>query len=412
MYQGLTNPVNARVLYLDMNAFFASVEQQLHPELRGKALAVVSHIGPAGSVLACSYEAKAFGLKTGMRLTEAWGLCPHLLCKETEHKPYKEFHKRFMAILFDMCGPEVRALSIDEAVIPLSLNWYGSEKAHDLARRIKERFRNELGECIRCSIGIAPNMSLGKMATNLRKPDGLLEITLENTPEILAGIDLQFIAGIAEGNARRLGQHGIVTPLQFYEADPVWLRETFGIWGQYWWWRLHGFECDVGSGNLKSMSHEHALRHWARTRAEIEPVFDKLADRLIHRLRHNNMQCRSVSVFIRCKGFGGRHMDADLGVGNQTYELLLGTIHRLLHELPEIPPGPIKKIGIWFGGLTPAVNGFQLGLFDDGKDERVSNTIERVRAQFGFHSIERGTVLSVHRGVAEEKLGFGRVKDL
>jgi DNA polymerase-4 len=414
MYQGLRKPVNARVMYLDMNAFFASVEQQLHPELRGKPLAVCSHIGPAGTVLAASYEAKALGISTGTRLKDAWVMCPGLLTKETGHHEYRDMHKRFMAILHDMCGPEVRALSVDEAVIPLSVNWYGSDKAHDLALRIKERFKQELGECIRCSIGIAPNMSLGKLATNLRKPDGLLEITIENTPEILQTIELTTFAGIAERNAKRLSRYGIATPMDFYNADPDWLRHIFGIWGQYWWWRLHGYECDsfYNSGAMKSMSHEHALKHWAHTRAEIEPVIDRLSDRLIHRLRRNNFQCRHVGVFIRCKGFGGRWAVTDLGVGNQTYALLLETIHRMVKELPTIPPGPIKKVGIYFGGLAPAGNGFQLGLFDDGKGERVSTAIERVREKFGFGAIERGTVIKLNPKIAQERLGFGRVKDL
>lgn len=412
MYQGLREPVNARVLYLDMNAFFASVEQQLHPELRGKPVGVVSHVGPAGTVLASSYEAKAFGVKTGMRLREAWALCPGLITPETSFHPYRDIHKRFMAILKVICGPEVRACSVDEAVIPLSRNWYGSERAHELGHQIKRRFREELGEYIRCSIGIAPNQFLGKLATDIRKPDGFLEITVEEVPNILAGLTLTQLCGIAERNMRRLERYRITTPLEFYQADMDWLRQTFGIWGQYWWWRLHGYESSTESGPLKSMSHEHALKHWAKTRDEIEPVIDRLADRLIHRLRRNNFQCRRVGVFIRCKGFGGKWADVDLTVGNQTYELLLGIIHRMVRELPAVPPGPIKKVGIYFGGLTPSGNGFQLGLFDDGKGERISTAIERVRERFGFQAIERGTVVRLNPAIAREQMGFGRVKDL
>ncbi|HSI20585.1 MAG TPA: DNA polymerase IV [Verrucomicrobiae bacterium] len=412
MYHGLRDSQNARVLYLDMNSFFASVEQQRNPNLRNKPLAVVSHIGPAGTILAASYEAKAFGLKTGMRMKEALPLCPQVLQVEVSSRPYREVHRKFMAILQELCGPEVRACSVDEAVIPLSRNWYGSEKAHQLAHAIKARFREELGECIKCSIGIAPNTFLGKLGTDLKKPDGLVEITLENTPEILSKITLTDLCGIAERNAIRLGKHGITTPLEFYSADPEFLRRTFGIWGQYWWWKLHGLEPDVGTGPLKSMSHEHALKKWAHSRAEIEPVMDRLADRLIHRLRHNNFQCRRVGVFFRCKGFGGRWFDADLTAGNQTYETLLSTIHRLVKELPEVPPGPIKKVGIYFGKLSPTGNGFQLGLFDDGKSERVSSAIEFVRARYGFNAIQRGTVVALPENIAKEKLGFGRVKDL
>lgn len=412
MYQGLRTPRNARVLYLDMNAFFASVEQQRRPELRGKPVAVVSHIGPAGTVLAASYEAKAFGVKTGMRLEEAWPLCPGMTTLNTEAAPYRAVHKHFMAILHDTCGPEVRARSVDEAVIPLSPNWYGSEKAHELAHTIKRRFRNELGEYVRCSIGIAPNTFLGKTATSLRKPDGLLEITVENTPDILAGMQLTDLNGIASRYALRLERKGIMTPLDFYRADPERLRRQFGIWGQYWWWKLHGYEPDVGSGLLKSMSHEHALKHWARSRQEIEPVIDRLADRLIHRLRRNRFQCRQVGVFIRCKGFGGRWAHVEFPAAIQTYHQLLETIHLLVKDLPAVPPGPIKKVGIYFGQLAPAQNGWQMGLFEDGGNEQVSLAIERVRARFGFNAIQRGSVVRLNPAIAKEELGFGRVKDL
>jgi DNA polymerase IV len=411
MYQGLRQPVNARVIYLDMNAFFASVEQQRRPELRNQPVAVVSHIGPAGTVLAASYEAKAYGLYTGMRLKEALPCCPGLQCVVTEAAPYRAVHKHFMRILFDLAGPEVRPCSIDEAVIPLAPNWYGSATAHGLAWRIKERFRAELGPYIRCSIGIGPNAFLAKLGTDLQKPDGLLEITLENTREILSKLQLTDLCGIAERNARRLSTIGITTPVQFYDTPPQLLRQVFGIGGQYWWWKLHGYEPDVGSGPLKNMSHEHALRHWYVRRADIEPVIDKLADRLIHRLRHNRLQCRYIGVGIRCKGFGTVWRDTELTATNQTYDVLLQTIRRLTHELPEIPPGPISKVGISFGRLIPVENGRQTSLFDDGKAERLSYALERVRERFGFTAIQRGSVMTLAADVAKEQLGFGRVKD-
>jgi hypothetical protein len=160
------------------------------------------------------------------------------------------------------------------------------------------------------------------------------------------------------------------------------------------------------------MSHEHALKHWCRRRSEVEPVIDRLADRLIHRLRSNNWQCRHVGVFLRYKGFGGDWVHTDLVAGNQTYELLFSTIKRLVRDLPEIPRGPIKKVAVYFGRLAPAGNGMQLALFDDGKGERVSSAIELVRERFGFKAIQRGTVVRLNPAIAKEQLGFGRVKDL
>jgi DNA polymerase-4 len=233
LHRALHTPENARVIFLDMNSFFASVEQQDRPELRGKPVAVASHIHKNGTVLAASYEAKAFGIKTGTKLNDAKLLCPSITFLETSAYRYKEVHNQFVAILHELCGPEVQVKSIDEAAIFLSPNWYGSEIAHRLASQIKNAFREKLGECIRCSIGIAPNSLLAKLATELQKPDGLIEITLENTVTILSNLKLTDLCGIADRMAAQLERAGITTPLELYQASPDYLRNTFGVWGQY-----------------------------------------------------------------------------------------------------------------------------------------------------------------------------------
>ncbi len=413
MYQGLKSPQNARVLYLDFNSFFASVEQQNNPALRGKPLAVVSHIGPAGTALAASYEAKKLGIRTGTRLRDAWALCPDLLTVQVGLSSYKAVHKKFMAILQDMCGPEVRACSIDEAVIPLSSNWYGSESAHTLALAIKTRFREELGECIKCSIGIAPNGFLGKLATDIRKPDGLLEITLENTTEILQDLDLTDLCGIARRMAVRLNTWQINSPLDLYHSSPEILRQQFGIWGQQWWWRLHGYEPDNGTGDLKSMSTQHALTKWTHDTLSLEPTLDRMTDRLIHRLRRNKFQCRQVGIFLSIKGGRSLSVEDTLDASTQSYTVLWDRIHQLFHDLPLITEGQIRLLGVYFNRLIPSENGYQLDLFQQTeRSESVSKAVESVRSRHGFQAIQRGSVIRLDPIIAKEKLGFGQIKDL
>jgi len=413
MYKGLKHPSNARALYLDMNSFFASVEQQNNPVLRNLPLGVVSHIGPAGTVLAASQEAKVYGVRTGMRLKEAWQLCPQLTTVVTGVSSYKAVHKHFMNILRDICGPEVHARSIDEAVIPLSANWQTSEKAHELAYEIKGRFQIELGAYIRCSIGIAPNSFLGKLATDLQKPNGLVEITIENTPEILSRLTLPGLPGIATRMTARLAAWGITTPLELYNTPVETLTRTFGIWGQYWWWRLHGYESDTPSGRLKSMSHQHALSHWTEKTTTLEPVLDRMSDRLIHRLRRNLFQCKQVGIFLSIKGQRGLAVEQNLETSNQTYTTLWDTIHNLFRSLPTPAPGPIRKIGVYFTHLTPSQNGYQLDLFrESDREESLSQALEKVRARHGFQSIQRGTVVQLDPTLGAEKLGFGRIRDL
>ncbi len=409
MYLGLQQAVNARILYLDCNAFFASVEQQLHPELRNVPLAVCSHLGPAGTVLAASYQAKAFGVRTGMRIPEAQARCPALRTVSTKLGPYREYHQRFMVLLRAL-APNVEAASIDEAVVSLPRNWYGSQ-AHELAFQVKAGFVRELGEYVTCSIGIAPNRFLAKLATDLQKPDGLVEITVENTREVLTKLDLLDLPGIAERNKQRLARVGIATPAAFYDAPDWFLRAHFGFWGQQWWWRLHGFEASGEPEPLKTMSHQHALKIWRPDRAHSTPILDKLADRLIHRLNRNQFRCKRVGVFCSIKGQRGWWADETLASPQASYRDLLAAIHRCWNSLPEVAPAPIRLIGVSFVGLEPSSRGSQLCLLTPPVDEALGVAVEKVRAKFGYDSIKPATIFATREGDAREQLGFGRVKD-
>lgn len=414
LHRGLHTPENARVIFLDMNSFFASVEQQDRPELRGKPVAVASHIHKNGTVLAASYEAKAFGVKTGTKLHDARLMCPGIQFLETSPHRYKEVHNQFVAILKDMCGPEVQVRSIDEAAIFLSPNWYGSEKAHTIARSIKERFARELGPCIRCSIGIAPNSLLAKLATDLQKPDGLVEITLENTEAILSTLQLTDLCGIADRMARQLELAGITTPLELYHTPVLKLRETFGIWGQYWWWRLHGVECDAGEGGaLKTMSHEHVLSPWISNRSSLEAVQVKMVDRLLYRLQRNHLQAKHLFVWLKLVDAPSFYRERSLDAPSGNVTLLSHFFRELMGELPTSFPHPVRKVVVGLNKLSPAEYGLQLDFFaNQEKGEAVGPMLEHIRKRHGYSSIQTGSSYMVGRNVAKQQLGFGRLKDI
>lgn len=408
----LHQPANARVLFLDMNAFFASVEQQRRPELRNRPLAVVSHLHQRGSVLAASYEAKAFGIKTAMRVERARELCPQLLLTQVGSSVYRDVHNQFMRIVTDICGPEVQPRSIDEAAVFLPPNWQNSKTAHQLSRTIKQRFKAELGECIRCSIGIAPNSLLAKLATDLQKPDGLVEITLENTREVLSRCKLTDLPGIAERMSKQLENVGITTPVELYETSMETLRAHFGIWGQYWWWRLHGYECDAHHNEqLKSISHEHVLPHWVRSRDELAGIISTMSDTLIHRLRRNHLQCNGVWLSLRLAGAPryslGRSFDAPTG----NYHDLIHAFTGFIAGLPPTLPYPVRKVALGFGWLTPEESGTQLSLLSDtAKREDVTRALTVVRQRHGSGSIKPASSFAT-RQTLREVIGFGRIKD-
>ncbi|MCC2631382.1 MAG: DNA-directed polymerase [Patescibacteria group bacterium] len=412
LHKGLQETRNARVLYLDMNSFFASVEQQLDPSLRNIPMAVVSHIANKGTILAASYEAKAFGIRTGTKIYEARQLCPEIKLVEPTPYRYRAVHYQFLAILRDMCGPEVVAKSVDEAAIYLSPNWQDSEQAKNLALSIKERFAKELGPQIRCSIGIAPNSLLAKVASNLQKPDGLTEIRLEDLPHVLQKLHLTDLPGIAERNAARLINQGITTPWEFHQTDATLLQKQFGIWGRYWWWRLHGYETEGEGSPTKTQSHEHVLTKWLYSFEDALPVVERMSDRVAHRLRTNNFQCRSVWISLSL--IGAKNLSAECRFGGPTasYDELMGAIRSMMNNFPRPLLGPIRKITIGVNQLSSTENGLQLDLFNKRpRSERASVAIEQIRDKFGYESIQPAATVRLDRKVAKEQLGFGRIKD-
>lgn len=409
MFYGLQQAENARVLYIDLNAFFASVEQQANPSLRGKAIAVVSHATASGTVLASSYPAKRLGVTTGTKLWEARQRCPGLVVLQTDATKYRVAHRRFVRIVQEMFGPEVSVRSIDEVAVFLAPNW--RPRARELAETFKQKLAQELGESITASVGIGPNSLLAKLATDLEKPNGLVEIRLETLPELLGTLQLTQLPGIAERSARRLLLAGIQNPLDLYNTPAEQLRQRFGIWGQYWWWRLHGFEVGSDDSPLKSMSHEHVLKYWLRTPAEGWPTVFQMADRLVHRLQRNHLQCQSLSLRLSLSNHTHLEEHRNFDSPVSSYPQLLETVKALYQQLGQSFAWPVRKICLGMYQLTPASQGLQLDFFaQQTSGAAISQAIELVRRKHGFGAIR--PALNMQQLELEEQPGFGKVRDV
>src|SRR5438132_9853363 len=202
-------------LFLDLNAFFASCEQQQSPALRGKPVIVVQTLTDSAVALAASYAAKAFGIKTGTLVRDARRICPHVIPVQANHRLYTDYHERILKAV-DTCLPIEKVLSIDEMACRLMGTERQAPAARALALKVKRALREQLGECLTCSIGLAPNVFLGKVGSDLQKPDGLVVITKDAPPEILIGLDLQEIYGIGARMEQRLHHAGIVTVEQLW----------------------------------------------------------------------------------------------------------------------------------------------------------------------------------------------------
>ncbi|MCX6784174.1 MAG: hypothetical protein NT141_03900 [candidate division WWE3 bacterium] len=253
------NPNDPTILHLDLNSCFASIEQQANPLLRGRPVAVAAYVSPRGCILAASYEAKKLGVKTGMRVQDGKMLCKDLVVLPPDANKYRAVHLKMRQLLNSYTNL-VTPKSIDEFVLDLagspSLKLGMAETALNIKRRIKE----EVGDYLRVSVGIAPNRYLAKVASSYQKPDGLTVINNSNYAAIYDSLKLTDLCGIKEANAARLNEGGVYTVTQMYAASAATLKLAFhSVCGYQWYLRLHGYEIDDVLFARSSYGNSYAL---------------------------------------------------------------------------------------------------------------------------------------------------------
>lgn len=295
-----------QVLHLDMDSYFATVEQQARPQLRGKPVGISIAPSRGGTIIAASIEAKRYGIKTGTRVGEARMLYPDITLIRPNPARYRDVHKRVKAIMADYT-PEVRPRSIDEIAIWLSDDLLAHKPALDSAAEIKHRIREEVGDWLSSSVGIGPNWWLAKTASDFDKPDGLFELTRENTRQVMDRLGLRDLCGINYRMEARLQLLGIATPVDLYDADPVDLKRKLGIVGYYWYRRLHGYALDTAERQTRTMGHSSVIPKPTANPKELKSLLAKLCERTARRMRTHRWQARHVSVFTGyARGSEGR----------------------------------------------------------------------------------------------------------
>jgi len=406
------------VMYVDMNSFFASCEQQLRPELRGRPIGVTAGDKHYSVIVAPSVEAKRYGVKTGMRANEAKALCPGLIPVPARPVKYREAHIAIMAVLNRYCSGDVLAKSIDEAAINLTSYRYVYRDPRVLAARIKADLRREVGEYVKCSIGIAPNTFLAKLATDLQKPDGLVEITLDNLDTHLTTLSLTDLPGIGSRNARRLDLMGIKTPLQMRHTSQSLLRKAFGgIVGHYWHCRLNFVEVDFYSAGYRGMSATRTVAPDHRTPAKLGALIVSLCTKLEQRMVKAGVYCRSASAFIRYANGTGWEERMRLGAAVQdATELRRHILQAMERFAEERRCGPllnsgVKQLGIAITDFVPE-EGLLYSLFDNRMQwDKLRKVMYGIKDQYGKYAVRKASE-TVERSEMRDAIGFGSVRDL
>jgi DNA polymerase-4 len=377
-------------LFLDLNSYFASVEQQERPELRGRPVIVVPVETDHTCAIAASYAAKKFGIKTGTMVGEARARCPGLVCVLARHDVYVDYHHRVLTEI-DRHIPVTHIASIDEMACQLIGSLREPAAAMALARRLKAGLQRNVGEAITCSVGLAPNRFLAKVATDLQKPDGLVVLRASDVPVRLAGAPLRDLPGIGHNMERRLHAAGIYTMTMLWEAEPDVLRRAWGgVEGERFWFRLHGVEVPEPPPVRRSISHSHVLPPELRPSLVAEQVARRLALKTASRLRRKGYYATAMEVNVRVER--GPHLCAAARFpATCDSPSLLKTLTGLWEQVRAAMGGGgrCKKVGVVLHGLVPADALRQLPLFDEAVARNPEETARRERASVAMDALNR-----------------------
>jgi len=380
------------ILHIDMNAFFASVEQQADPGLRGKPIAVVGG-GGRTVITTSSYEARAKGVKTGMAIWEGKRCCPELIIVVGDNRKYTHTSTKINEIFRDFT-PEVEAFSIDESWLDVthSLGIFGS--AVNIAYRIKARIKDSFG--ITCSIGIAPNKLLAKLASDMQKPDGLTVIEPEDVARILERMPVGKLCGIGRKMERQLNMMSIYTCGELGRCDEGRLTRKFGIVGR----RLK----EMGQGidnspvipygeedEVKSVGHSSTLERDISDPTEIRRFLLQLSEMVGSRARRYGVSGKTVHLYVRYADFfssWGKQTTLKnyINLSDEIYKAALGILETV--ELEQ----PVRLLGVSLSNLKHQAE--QLPLFEDERKKLfATQAMDKVNDRYGGRVVTYGSLL-------------------
>ncbi|MGE0030683.1 MAG: DNA polymerase IV [Steroidobacteraceae bacterium] len=378
------------ILHVDMDAFFASVEQYDRPDLAGQAV-VVGGAGGRGVVAAASYEARRFGVHSAMPMREALKRCPHLVVVRPRMKRYREVSDQVFEIFREFTDL-VEGLSLDEAFLDVtgSIGLFGS--AEDMAREIKSRIRARTG--LTASVGVSHNKLLAKLSSEMHKPDGLTIIRPGEVTSTLDPLPVRRLFGIGPKTAERLEEQGIFTLGQLRRAPdavlwPLLRRETHKFRD-----RAAGIDDRpvVSDAPEKQISAEETFDIDIRDHKELQERLAQLADRATARLRARQLKAGMVSIKVRRRDFETFTRQKSFNPPTQETRLVAQVAADLLDGwLAEQPRAAVRLLGVGVSGLLPAR---QLDLFtslESGESQRLDEALDRIHGRFGTEAIRRGT---------------------
>jgi len=371
-------------ILFDLNSYFASCEQQEDPSIRNKPVAVGPGPNSADSttIIAASYDAKKYGVKTGTKLGDAKRMCPGLIVRPGNHRLYTEYHHKIVKAVNEVL-PVKKVLSIDEMACELIGRERELATATSIAQQMKDHVRAVVGSEITSSVGVGPNILIAKIASDMQKPDGLVIVEVPKIMEKLGPLPIQCVPGVGPKMQMHLNAKGFMNIGDFIRLDEQELRKKWGsIWGLRIARELKGEDLAWrASAPQKSYSHEHVLPPALRDPEKALQVILKLVNKAAFRLRDDKIKCTQLSIRVRCIGdyvFENsiRFSDTDDGV----------FLIKQAQNLWNFPAGKKPfKVSIGVSGL---VNGpSQMSLFDNPKSHQLNQAMDLINNRFGPNTL-------------------------
>jgi DNA polymerase-4 len=416
-------------LFVDLNSYFASVEQEVRPELRGRPVGIVPMMADTTCCIAASYEAKAFGVKTGTIVGDAKRMCPGLVLVEARHEIYVDYHHRIVEAV-ESCLPVTAVMSIDEMACRLMGRERPLLAALELGRKVKARILERVGPMLRSSVGLATNRFLAKVASDMEKPDGLVALPLDILPEALRQLPLRALPGIGARTEAHLNEKGIRTMEELLALNCEQAGELWGsVWGERLWHWLQGEDFDMAETvHLKSISHSHVLAPDMRTAEKAWAVAHKLLHKAAMRLRAGGLWASSIGLAV---GFavprGQKAPVSRFGVPTRGWrqelrlsecrdnQTLIAALSRLWAARPAGPEFDEPYfIGVQLNGLVPD-RLHSLNLFDalDGEQSRTRllAAMDELNQKYGMSTLAPATMLTAFKA-APTRIAFHSIPDL
>lgn len=425
-------PSSRIFVHLDMNSFFASVEQQANPRLRGRPLGVCAYLHEQGCVIAASREAKRFGMRVGMRVQEARKIVPHAVFVQNDPPKYRSVISQVFALLHDVTDV-VEYYSIDEAFLELTGWCRDYAEAAFIMRRVQERITAEVGDWLTCSVGLAPTRLLAKLGSDLRKPNGLTLLTPDALQKRAPTLPLQAICGVGPRLDRRFKRHGIRSIEGLLAASPEYLLRLFGKTGFLLWSELRGYEgmglATASDASPQSIGHSFCVPGRVNREGLVVPTFLRLLERAVRRMRSLRLAAQGLVVVVGIAGeeehrYGwgtwNRHVTSEITHFSEPIHDSFTLAEVALALLGEQWQGstPVSFLAITLTGLVPWSTQGRLDAMDcswrDRADRRnaLSQAMDRIRDRYGLEAVQFGSMVALSGSEAPDRIGFRKTEGI